>query len=141
MKLTTKGEYGVRAMVVLALNYRDGPTPIKEIGRREGISPQYLEQIFLDLRRADLVNSIRGAKGGYTLARHPSEISIGDVVRVLEGPIAPMECVAEGSDSDCCERTEGCLTRGVWEKLRDRMNEVLDDISLEDMISSKNIKS
>lgn len=126
-------------MVVLALNYREGPTSIREIAGKENISPQYLEQIFLDLRRAELVNSVRGAKGGYILARPPSEINIGDVVRTLEGPIAPMECVAEGSESDCCERTQECLTRGVWEKLRDRMNEVLDDISLEDMISSRNI--
>ncbi len=126
-------------MVVLALNYREGPTSIREIAGKENISPQYLEQIFLDLRRAELVNSVRGAKGGYKLARPPSEINIGDVVRTLEGPIAPMECVAEGSEGDCCERTQECLTRGVWEKLRDRMNEVLDDISLEDMISSRNI--
>ncbi len=137
MKLTTKGEYGVRAMVVLALNYRAGPMPIKEIAGKESISPQYLEQIFLDLRRADLISSVRGARGGYTLGRDPSDITIGDIVRVLEGPIAPVECLIEGSEHSCCDRSESCLSRGVWEKLRDRISEVLDDISLEDMISTR----
>ncbi|PKM80311.1 MAG: AsnC family transcriptional regulator [Firmicutes bacterium HGW-Firmicutes-13] len=141
MKLTAKGEYGVRAMVVLALNYRAGPMPIKEIANKEGISPQYLEQIFLELRRAELINSVRGARGGYTLARDPSQINIGDIVRVLEGPIAPVNCVIEGSEEVCCKRTEDCLSRGVWEKLRDRITEVLDDISLEDMISTRKIKN
>lgn len=128
-------------MVVLALNFREGPTSIREIAQREKISSQYLEQIFLDLRRAELVSSVRGARGGYILARPPSEIRIGDVVRALEGPIAPTECVVEGSEASCCERTQECLTRGVWEKLRDRMNEVLDDITLQDMISSRNINN
>ncbi|RQD76269.1 MAG: Rrf2 family transcriptional regulator [Candidatus Syntrophonatronum acetioxidans] len=138
MKLSAKGQYGVRAMVVLALNYRAGPMPIKEIAAREGISSQYLEQIFLELRRADLISSVRGARGGYILARNPEDIKIGDIVRVLEGPIAPVECVLEGSE-EVCERTGDCLTRGVWEKLRDRITEVLDDISLEDMISTRKV--
>lgn len=137
MKITTRGEYGVRAMVVLALNYRAGPMPIKKISKKEGISHHYLEQIFLELRRAELINSVRGARGGYTLGKEPSEISIGDIVRVLEGPIAPVSCVIEGSEEPCCDRTEECLSREVWEKLRDRITEVLDDISLEDMISSR----
>lgn len=138
MKLSAKGQYGVRAMVVLALNYRAGPMPIKEIAARENISFQYLEQIFLELRRADLISSVRGARGGYILARDPQEIKIGDIVRVLEGPIAPVDCVLEGSE-EVCERTGDCLTRGVWEKLRDRITEVLDDISLEDMISTRKV--
>ncbi len=138
MKLSAKGQYGVRAMVVLALNYRAGPMPIKEIAARENISSQYLEQIFLELRRADLISSVRGARGGYILARDPQEIKIGDIVRVLEGPIAPVDCVLEGSE-EVCERTGDCLTRGVWEKLRDRITEVLDDISLEDMISTRKV--
>ncbi len=139
MKLTTKGEYGVRAMVVLALNFRAGPMPIKEIAGKENISPQYLEQIFLELRRAHLISSVRGARGGYILGRDPSDITIGDIVRVLEGPIAPVDCLIEGSSHSCCEHTDSCLSRGVWEKLRDRISEVLDDISLEDMISTKKI--
>lgn len=137
MKLSARGEYGVRAMVVLALHYREGPVSIKEIGNREGISPQYLEQIFMDLRRSGLIKSARGPRGGYSLSREPSQIKIGDVVRVLEGPIAPVSCMGQGQEEASCDRWPGCLSRAVWEKLRDSMTEVLDDISLQDMIMGK----
>ncbi len=137
MKLTAKGEYGVRAMVRLALNYRAGPMPLPEIARQEDISPQFLEQIFLVLRRAGLIESVRGARGGYTLAKPPEKIPIGDIIKALEGPIAPVECLSDRVDEGHppCRRQDDCLTRGIWEKLRDRMQEVLEDISLEDMIS------
>lgn len=134
MKLSAKGEYGVRAMVILALEFRAGPIPLREIAERENISYQFLEQIFLPLRRAGLLESVRGAKGGYTLARPPDKINVGDVIRALEGPIAPVVCVAEGS-TEKCDRSTGCLTRGIWEKLRDSMSEVLDKITLADVIS------
>jgi Rrf2 family transcriptional regulator, cysteine metabolism repressor len=137
MKLTAKGEYGVRAMVRLALHYRAGPVPLPEIARQEDISLQFLEQIFLTLRRAGLIESVRGARGGYALAKPPGEIPIGDIIEALEGPIAPVECLVEpeGEGHRACRRQQGCLTRGIWEKLRDRMQEVLEDISLEDMIT------
>jgi len=133
MKVSAKGEYGVRAMVILALGFRAGPVPLREIAERECISYQFLEQIFLPLRRAGLIESVRGAKGGYVLASPPEEIKVGDILRALEGPIAPVDCVAEGS-SNSCARSSACLTRGIWEKLRDRMSEVLDDITLADVI-------
>lgn len=135
MKITAKGEYGVRAMATLALEYRAGPVPLREIARREGISHQFLEQIFLPLRRAGLITSVRGAKGGYTLAKAPEEIKIGDIVRILEGPIAPVECVAEGNE-ESCKRSSACLTRGIWKRLRDAVSTVLDDITLADVITS-----
>lgn len=134
MKVSAKGEYGVRAMVILALDFRAGPMPLREIAEREGISYQFLEQIFLSLRRAGLIDSVRGAKGGYVLAKPPDEIKIGDVLRALEGPIAPVECMGEGS-TDACGRSAGCLTRGIWERLRDSMSEVLDDITLADVVN------
>lgn len=142
VKLTAKGEYGVRAMVRLALNYRAGPMPLPEIARQEEISPQFLEQIFLVLRRAGLVESVRGARGGYTLGKPPGKIPIGDIIQALEGPIAPVECLAGKTEegSPACRRQEACLTRGIWEKLRDRMQEVLEDISLEDMINMEQDK-
>ena len=133
MKVSAKGEYGVRAMAILALEYRAGPIPLREIASREGISYQFLEQIFLPLRRSGLINSVRGAKGGYALARPPDEIKVGDILRALEGPIAPVDCVGEGN-ADACGRSAACLTRGVWEKLRVTMSEVLDDITLADII-------
>lgn len=136
MRLSTKGEYGLRAMVVLALKYRDGPVPLREVAEQENISLQYLEQIFPALRRATLIQSIRGAKGGYTLAREPSKTRVGDIIRALEGPLAPVGCVIEGDDiKEFCSRSTGCLTRNVWERLYERINDVLDEISLGDMIS------
>ncbi|MCR3922876.1 MAG: Rrf2 family transcriptional regulator [Firmicutes bacterium] len=134
MKVSAKGEYGVRAMAILALEYRAGPVPLREIAQREDISYQFLEQIFLPLRRAGLIASVRGAKGGYVLAKPPEEVKVGDILRTLEGPIAPVECVAEGK-SDSCGRSAACLTRGIWERLRDTMSEVLDDITLADVIN------
>jgi Rrf2 family transcriptional regulator, cysteine metabolism repressor len=139
MKMSAKGEYGVRALVILALDYRAGPVPLREIAEREGIPYQFLEQIFLPLRRAGLIDSVRGAKGGYTLARPPQNINVGDIIRALDGPIAPVDCVAEGN-SGKCGRTEACLTRGIWEKLRDRMSEVLDEITLADVIKDQQIQ-
>jgi Rrf2 family protein len=133
MKVSAKGEYGVRAMVILALDFSTGPVPLREIAQRECISYQFLEQIFLPLRRAGLIESVRGAKGGYVLARPPGEIKVGDIIRALEGPIAPVECVAEGKTGSC-SRGDTCLTRGIWQRLRDSMSEVLDDITLADVI-------
>lgn len=136
MKISAKGEYGVRAMIVLALNFRAGPIPIREIAEKEEISYQFLEQIFLPLRREGLIKSVRGAKGGYTLNKPPQEIKVGDIIRVLDGPIAPVECMANDDGGDRrCSRSATCLSRSIWEKLRDRMSEVLDEITLADVIS------
>lgn len=136
MKLTAKGEYAVRAMARLALHYQEGPLPLPEIARKEKISLQFLEQIFLILRRAGLIESMRGAHGGYILGKPPDKIPIGDIVRAVEGPIAPVDCLLENDSDDeqTCNQLDCCLTRGVWEKLRDRMQEVLDDITLLDII-------
>lgn len=132
MRLSTRGQYGVRALVHLALNHDKGPTPLREISNLEGISYQYLEQIFMDLRRKGFVLSQRGARGGYVLAKEPSAITVGDIVRALEGPIAPVECVSD-EDEECCERISKCVSRNVWKKLKDRMNEVLDEFTLNDL--------
>ncbi|HHX86837.1 MAG TPA: Rrf2 family transcriptional regulator [Firmicutes bacterium] len=138
MKLSARVEYGVRAMAVLAFHFKQGPLPLREIARREGISFQFLEQIFPDLRRAGLVNSVRGAKGGYLLARLPSAIRIGDIVRAVEGPIIPMDCLDESTASRC-HRDDCCMTRQVWERLRDRINDVLDGVSLADLIDTNSL--
>lgn len=138
MKLSARVEYGVRAMAVLALHDRSGPLPLREIARSEEISFQFLEQIFPDLRKAGLVGSVRGARGGYYLARPPEQINVGDIVRAVEGPIAPVNCLVENESREpCCHRGEACRTRHVWEKLRDRINEVLDSVYLDDLIGSK----
>ena len=135
MRISTRGQYGLRAMCFLAMNNSRAPTPLRDISEREGISMQYLEQLFRVLREAGLVESVRGAKGGYLLARDPSEISVGDVVRAVEGPIAPVECVDAGEDGECCERQHSCLTRQAWLRLRDSMVETLDSITLSELCS------
>lgn len=132
MKLSTRGEYGLRAIFDLALRQGKGPTPLKEIAERQELSEYYLEQLMASLRKAGLVKSVRGAKGGYLLGRSPSEITVGDIVRVLEGPIGPTECVISG-EAYHCHKSETCIARRVWERVRDSIVEVMDAITLADM--------
>jgi len=132
LKLSTRGEYGLRAMFDLAQHFGEGPTSLKSVAERQDISEHYLEQLIASLRKSGLVRSIRGAQGGYILAREPAEITVGDVIRVLEGPIAPMDCVNE-EEAESCNRASYCITKGIWERLRDSVNSVLDSITLQDM--------
>ncbi|HWJ03191.1 MAG TPA: Rrf2 family transcriptional regulator [Verrucomicrobiae bacterium] len=133
MRLSTKGRYGVKAMFDLAQHTGEGPVSLKNIADRQGISEHYLEQLISGLRKAGLVKSVRGAQGGYTLAKEPAKITVGDVIRVLEGPIAPVECVSE-EDPEICQKADCCVTRGIWEKVRNSIADVLDSITLEDMV-------
>lgn len=127
MKVTTKGRYGVNAMVELAACYGHGPVALREIAQRQHIPETYLEQLMNQLRRADLVISIRGAQGGYELSRPPEDISVGAVLYVLEGTMSPVDCVA-GGDGPC--RAQGCAGRIIWEKIYDRVTDLIDSISL-----------
>ncbi len=133
MRLTSRAEYGVRSMLFLALHYDRETVPLKEIAHHEKISYQYLEQIFPRLRRSGLVESTRGVQGGYRLLRTPGEITVGDIIRAVEGPIAPAKCLQE-HDAACCRGQENCVTRSLWEKLRDNVVGFLDSISLLDMV-------
>jgi Rrf2 family protein len=119
-------------MFELAQHYGTGPVSLRAIAERQEISEHYLEQLIAGLRKAGLVSSVRGAQGGYILARDPADIKVGDIVRVLEGPIAPVECVND-NETEHCLRSEFCITRGVWEKVKDSIEDVLDSISLADM--------
>ncbi len=132
MKLSTKGRYGVMAMLDLALHNSEGQISLKSIAERQGISENYLEQLFALLRKAKLVNSIRGSMGGYILAASPDSITVGDILRSLEGSLAPVDCVLEDEPSSC-DRSDCCVTRIVWEKIRDSINEVVDSITLYDL--------
>src|SRR3712207_69740 len=111
MKLSTKGRYGVRAMVDLAINYGESPMSIKSIAKRQNISELYLEQLFSPLRKAKLIKSIRGAQGGYVLNKHPKDISVSDIINVLEGPIEISSCVDTGRSK---ERRVGKECRSRW---------------------------
>lgn len=128
MRITSKGEYGVRAMLELAIHYGQGPIPISAIAQKQEISEHYLEHLFASLRNAGLITSFRGAQGGYELTRAPEEISIGDIIRVLEGPIAPMDCVEK--DPVFCTRMGKCATRVLWKKLQTSMEQVLESTTL-----------
>jgi Rrf2 family protein len=137
LKISTRGEYGIRAILDIALHSDEGPVTLKSISGRQDISEPYLEQLIGGLRKAGLVVSTRGSQGGYVLAREPSQITIGDLIRVLEGPIAPVDCVNEQmGDSGCCSNVNRCATRVLWRKLRDSMTEVLDSTTLADLIDT-----
>ncbi|NLN41804.1 MAG: Rrf2 family transcriptional regulator [Clostridiales bacterium] len=134
MKLSTRGRYGLRAMFDLAMNQSQGPIPLNEIASRQNISEAYLEQLFATIRKSGLVKSVRGAYGGYLLATSPDKISVGQILRALEGNIAPADCVRDDDDGIECISADACVTRIVWEKIRDSINQVIDSITLEDMV-------
>ena len=132
MRLSTRGHYGLKAMFDLAQHFGAEPIPLKSVAERQNLSEHYLEQLIAMLRKAGLVNSVRGSQGGYILARGPAQITVGDVIRALEGPIAPVYCVSE-EDPGNCDEADYCIARTVWERVRDGIAGVLDAISLADM--------
>ncbi len=131
MKLSTRGRYGIHAMYDLADHYGSGPQSIKLIAERQGIPEAYLEQLIAVLRREGLVISNRGAQGGYRLVRPPAEITVGDVLRALEGGLNLVDCLL---DEESCGKSCACPSRIVWMKIRDGMNSIVDGITLQDMI-------
>ena len=132
MRVSTKELYGLRAMGEFARHFGQGPLSLAEVARSQGISQPYLEQIAIELRRAGLLHSKRGAQGGYYLARPPEATTAADVIRALDGAVLPVQCVAEDKCVPC-PLEEGCSTRDVWEKVRDRLVETLDAITLADL--------
>ena len=130
MKLSTRGRYAVSAMFDLASHGNGKPITAAEISKRQGISLFYLEQLLLKLRRAGLIKTLRGPSGGYILANKPSRISIGDVIRATEGPIALADCVPLAS---ACEKSGCCSTRSLWKKLSHKVSDVLDSTTLADL--------
>jgi len=137
MRLSTRSRYGVRAMVDLALYYGQGNVLLKDIAKRQGISNKYLEHLLTSLKVAGLVKSIRGAHGGYLLAKPPAQIRLSQVIKVLEGSIALVECV---DDPKTCPRTELCVTRDVWREIKRAMDEILESISLKDLVEREKKK-
>lgn len=135
MKVSTRGEYGVRAMVALARNHGEGPMSITAVARESSVPYAYLEQLIVPLRRAGLVQSKRGAQGGYTLTREPADILVGEVYRVMEGPVAPMDCVSEVVDDQTCPLIDGCETRPIWLKVRDSIVDAIDSMTLADLVN------
>ncbi|MDW7678475.1 MAG: Rrf2 family transcriptional regulator [Bacillota bacterium] len=136
MILSTKGRYGLKAMYELGLHYGKGPIPLKVIAERQRIPENYLEQLIAILRKAGLVKSVRGAQGGYLMLRPPDEVTVGQVILALEGPLAAAECVGD-PHSPKCRLSESCVTRGVWEKISESINTVIDNITLQHMIDEQ----
>ena len=137
MRLSTKGRYAMRAMLDLALHYGEGPILLKDVAKREQISERYLEQIILSLKAAGLVNSTRGARGGFMLAKPPSQIRLIEVMQVSEGSTAPVECV---SDPEICSRASLCVTRDIWLEMKTAINEILESTTLQDLVQRKREK-
>ncbi len=137
MKLSTKGRYGARAMLELALCYKKGPVLLREIARRQEISERYLERMMTALVSAGLVISSRGKNGGFTLARPPGEIRLSQVIQIVEGSIAPVLCV---DDPRLCDRVDNCVTRDIWMKLKKSMSKTLESITLKNMVEMQKKK-
>jgi Rrf2 family protein len=137
MKISTKIRYGARAMVELASHYGEGPIELKEIAKKENISLKYLEQVINPLRADGLVKAIRGAKGGYSLGKPPSEICLYDVIETLEGPLNLLECLG---DTKACQKVSSCVTREIWKEVSDAISKIFYSVTLEDMVNRKREK-
>lgn len=137
MKLSTRGQYGTRALLDLALHQREGPALLKDIAQRQDISLHYLEHLITPLIAGGIVRSTRGARGGVWLVRPPQEIRLSEVIQLLEGPIAPVECV---NNPESCPRSDLCATRDIWSELKEAMNGVLESTTLQDLVERQKRK-
>lgn len=136
MKISTKGRYALRLMLDLALNDSEKPVRIKEIACRQGISDKYLEQIIAILNKARYVRSIRGPQGGYLLTKKPEDYTVGMILRLTEGSMAPVDCVDE--EIIACDRMGTCATSVVWKRLNEAISNVIDNITLADLVDWQN---
>lgn len=134
MKVSTRGRYGLRAVLDLALNSKGDVVPLNEIALRQNISISYLEQLISKLRKAGIVTSIRGAQGGYQLARDPETISVGEILRTLEGNLDPVECSEITGEGDICSTSDNCVTKYVWKRISDSISNAVDTLMLSELI-------
>lgn len=137
MKMSTKGQYGTRALVDLAQHYGRGPVLVKDIARRQGISQHYLEHLFIRMIAAGLLKSTRGAKGGFSLAKPPEQIKVSEVIELMEGSLAPVSCV---DDPKACSRAASCVMHDVWSEVKDAMSQVLESTTLQNLVERQRRK-
>lgn len=137
MKISTKGRYALRLMLDLAINHTGSYIPLKTVAQRQEISDKYLEQIIHQLSKAGFVQSARGAQGGYRLARAPQDYTIGEILRTVEGSLAPVSCLDCGTP---CDKIDSCITISLYKKIQDAIDGVVDNTTLEDMISEYRAK-
>ena len=135
MKISTKGRYGLEAVLDLAIHSSEGHINLRSISERCGLSDAYILQLFLVLRRVGIVDSVRGAQGGYILARPPKDITVGEVLTILEGPLSPVDCIINPDNADC-EMMETCSTKWVWKKMTNEISGLVNSITLEDLMKS-----
>ncbi|MDR1640805.1 MAG: Rrf2 family transcriptional regulator [Clostridiales bacterium] len=137
MKISTRGRYGLRALIDIAAQEIGSCVPLCSIAQRQGLSEAYLEQLMSQLKKAGVVKSVRGAQGGYILNRAPEEISVGEILRVLEGPMYPVDCLSDTEKPSCgAASCSTCVTKPLWEKLYSSVNDVLESCSLKDLANA-----
>jgi Rrf2 family protein len=136
MKVSTKGDYGVRALVELAHHFGEGPIQSAEIASRQEVPEPYLDQLLTNLRRAGFIRSVRGPQGGHALIRDPRQVRLSEVMQALEGSLAPIACV---DDPGACTRTGGCVQREVWARVRDATFDILQSVSIADLAEKERL--
>jgi len=143
MKLTTKGRYGLRAAIDLAMYAKHEPVSLSDVAERQNISISYLEQLIAKLKKAGIVQSTRGAQGGYALAKEPEEISVGEILRALEGSLSPVDCSAvDGEGESECSASNFCVTKYVWKRINDSINATVNNMFLSELLTeSEKVKS
>jgi Rrf2 family protein len=137
MKLSTRTRYGTRALLDLARHQGEKPVQLKEIAQRQGISLHYLEHIITPLVGAGIVRSIRGARGGIQMSKRPEQIKLSEVVALLEGAIAPVDCVTA---PESCKRSDSCVTRDIWSEMKNAIDKTLDSVTLQDLVERERDK-
>lgn len=133
MKFSAKEQYGLRAMVEFARRYGQGPVSLQAVAQAQAISPAYLEHVVVPLREAGLLDSTRGAYGGYCLTRNPGSIAVSEVIRALDGAVISLECVSDAADAPCARGDGICAARKVWEQVHRKLTEALDSTTLADL--------
>jgi Rrf2 family protein len=133
MRISFKGDYALKIILDLSLSYDQGITQIKEISKRQDIPEKFLEQLIVILKRAKFIKTVRGPKGGVYLGKHPSKITLGEIVRLTDGSTSPIACVSCSSYLKCAFENK-CVFKKVWEKVRDRTNEIVDETTFQDMV-------
>lgn len=134
MKLSTRGRYGVKAVLELAIHYGKGHVSIKSVAKQQNVSEYYLEQLFAQLRKRGIIRSLRGAYGGYALARPPGEITVYDVIEVLEGSIEISDCIVDTT----CKNVDCCASRLLWVRIKESIDDVLKSTTIQDMVDDYN---
>lgn len=134
LKLSTKGRYGLRAVLDLAMHAGEEAVSLSSVAERQKISISYLEQLIAKLKKAGIVDSVRGSQGGYVLAKPAEEISAGDILRALEGNLNPVDCSAVTGEGESCGGSDSCVTKYVWKRITDSINDTVDSITLAELV-------